>query len=86
MGNLPLGERQKALIHRFTENLQEAVDKLWKGVAVATPMGLEQSCSNFNQPMEITVIYPPRRLTVLEQQGRVQTCNAEGCYAANSDS
>ena len=57
VGNLPLDERQKALIHRFTENLQEAVDKLWKGVAAATLMGLAQSCSNFNQSMEITVIY-----------------------------
>ncbi|BCB61820.1 hypothetical protein HaloA020_25210 [Halomonas sp. A020] len=62
----------EVVIHRFTENLQEAVDKLWKGVATVTLTRLTQRCSIFNHLDNKARINQRLRLTVANQQGRVQ--------------
>lgn len=72
MGKLPLKGVLNGVIHRFTENLQEAVDKLWKGVATASLTRLTQSCSIFNHLDNKARINQRLRLTVARQQGRVQ--------------
>jgi len=46
---LPHVHRHASVIHRFTENLQETVDKLWKGVASAFHMRVTDGCLIFNQ-------------------------------------
>ncbi|GGC98639.1 hypothetical protein GCM10011382_31510 [Vreelandella lutescens] len=72
VGKLPLTGVLNEVIHRFTENLQEAVDKLWKGVATASLTWLTQSCSIFNHLGNKAWINQRLRLTVAKQQGRVQ--------------
>lgn len=42
-------QRLLEVIHRLTENLHEPVDKLWKGVAAPSLMGLSLSCLIFNR-------------------------------------
>lgn len=72
MRKLPTVWLNLCLIHRFTENLQEAVDKLWKDVATVTLMRVTPCCAIFNHFDNKARINQRLRLTVTHQQGRVQ--------------